>query len=112
MTRKILALSFAVFIIMFAMAPLAIAAEEISSAQYKYYTYVVLGCIVGLTIAAVSGGWAMSSAVKSAMEGMARNPGAAEKMTIPFIIGLALMEALVIYTFVIALILLFVKPYG
>src|SRR3989304_6061880 len=105
MPRKILALSFAVFIIMLAMAPLAIAAEEISSAQYKYYGYVVLGCIGGLSIAAVGGGWAMSSAVKSAMTGMARNPGAAEKMTIPLIIGLALMEALVIYTFVIALIL-------
>ncbi|HLA47723.1 MAG TPA: hypothetical protein VJ084_00660 [Nitrospinota bacterium] len=55
---------------------------------------------------------AMSGAVKSAMTGIARNPGAAEKMTIPLIIGLALMESLVIYTFVIALILLFVKPYG
>lgn len=112
MTRKILTLSFAFFIIMFVMVPLAIAAEEISIAQYKYYGYVVLGCIGGLCIAAVGGGMAMSGAVKSAMTGIARNPGAAEKMTIPLIIGLALMESLVIYTFVIALILLFVKPYG
>jgi F-type H+-transporting ATPase subunit c len=39
----------------------------------------------------------------AALEGIARNPNASGKIFVPMIIGLALIESLVIYAFVIAL---------
>jgi F-type H+-transporting ATPase subunit c len=45
--------------------------------------------------------------VAAALEGIARNPGAAGKIVTPMIIGLAMIESLVIYGLVVALILVF-----
>jgi F-type H+-transporting ATPase subunit c len=111
MRRKLLSLSFAIIAITFAMSPMAMAAEEAGNAMYGYASYVGLGCVVGLGIAAFGGSIAMGNAVNSALNGIARNPGTAGKITTTLLIGLALIESLVIYTLVIALILLFVKPY-
>ncbi|MBI2646392.1 MAG: ATP synthase F0 subunit C, partial [Deltaproteobacteria bacterium] len=44
-------------------------------------------------------------AAASALEGIARNPGASDKIFVPMIIGLALIESLVIYALVIAFML-------
>jgi F-type H+-transporting ATPase subunit c len=52
----------------------------------------------------------MGTAVKSAVEGIARNPESSGKVTVTMLIGLALIEALCIYTLVIALILIFAHP--
>lgn len=111
MIRKILSLSFAITAIILAAAPLVMAAEEISGAKYSYSSYVGLACVIGLGIAAFGGSIGMGNAVNSALNGIARNPGTAGKITTTLLIGLALIESLVIYTLVIALILLFVKPY-
>ena len=43
--------------------------------------------------------------VAAALDGIARNPGASGKIFAPMIIGLALIESLVIYAFVVSLIL-------
>ncbi|MCK4728611.1 MAG: ATP synthase F0 subunit C, partial [Desulfobacterales bacterium] len=43
-------------------------------------------------------------------EGIARNPEASGKVTVTMLIGLALIEALAIYTLVIALILIYAHP--
>ena len=59
----------------------------------------------GLSIAAFGGALGQARAVSAAMEGIARNPGARAQMFIPLIIGLALIESLVLYMFVVALIL-------
>ena len=59
----------------------------------------------GLAIAAFGGALGQARAVAAAMEGIARNPGARAQMFIPLIIGLALIESLVLYVFVVALIL-------
>ena len=61
----------------------------------------------GLPIAACGCGIGQGLAVKGAMEGMARQPELAAKIQSAMIIGLALIESLTIYAFVIALILLF-----
>jgi F-type H+-transporting ATPase subunit c len=44
----------------------------------------------------------MGYAVAATMEGISRNPGSRDEVFVPFIIGLALIESLVIYAFVIA----------
>ena len=41
---------------------------------------------------------------------MARQPGAAARIQVAMIIGLALIESLAIYMLVVAMILLFVQP--
>ena len=58
------------------------------------------GLAIGL--AAFGGGIGQGNAAKGALEGIARNPQASDKLFTPMIIGLALIESLVIYALVIA----------
>lgn len=60
-----------------------------------------------IAIAAFGGAMAQGKAASAALEGIARNPAAADKLFVPMIIGLALIESLVIYAFVIAFL---IKP--
>jgi len=64
-----------------------------------------LGAGVAIGVAAAGGGIGQGLAVSSALEGIARNPNASDKIFTPMIIGLALIESLVIYGLVIAFIL-------
>ena len=61
----------------------------------------------GLPLAACGCGIGQGLAVKGALECMARQPELASKIQSAMIIGLALIESLTIYAFVVALILLF-----
>ena len=58
----------------------------------------------GLTIAIAAFGGALGQGrtATAALEGIARNPAAQPKIFVPMIIGLALIESLVLYAFVIA----------
>jgi len=58
-----------------------------------------------IAIAAFGGAIGQSLAIKAALDGIGRNPSAAGKITTPMIIGLAMIESLVIYALVIALML-------
>ena len=55
---------------------------------------------LAVAIAAFGGTRAQSNAASVALEGMARNPAAADKLFVPMILGLALMESLVIFTLI------------
>ncbi|NLN78213.1 MAG: ATP synthase F0 subunit C [Armatimonadetes bacterium] len=74
-----------------------------------------MGVLIALIIAAgfavpiavIGGGLAQGKAAAAALEAIARQPEAASKIQTAMIIGLALIESLVIYAFVIALIFLF-----
>ncbi|MBS1111903.1 MAG: synthase subunit c [Nitrospirae bacterium] len=94
------------------LAPFALAAEggaEITDAQYGYYSMAVIGAGIAVGIAAVGAGLGQGIATGKAVEGIARNPGAAGQIMTPLIVGLAMMESLTIYGFVIAALILFVK---
>jgi F-type H+-transporting ATPase subunit c len=71
--------------------------------------FAVIAAGIGMAIAAGLCGLGQGRAVASAVDAMARQPGAAARIQTAMIIGLAGIEALAIYTLVIALILLFVK---
>lgn len=59
------------------------------------------GCyFFAVALAALAGTTAQSKAASAALEGIARNPGAADKIMTPMILGLALMESLVIFTLI------------
>ncbi len=64
-----------------------------------------LGAGIAIGVAALGGGIGQGIAVSRALEGIARNPNASDKIFTPMIIGLALIESLVIYGLVIAFIL-------
>ena len=53
---------------------------------------------LAVAIAAFGGTRAQSNAASVAYEGIARNPAAADKLFVPMILGLALIESLVIFT--------------
>jgi F-type H+-transporting ATPase subunit c len=61
-----------------------------------------LGAGLGLGLAALGGALGQGKTASSALEGIARNPAASDKVFTPMIIGLALIESLVLYAFVIA----------
>ncbi len=54
-----------------------------------------------MAIASALCGLAQAKATASAAEGMARNPGAAAAIRLALILGLAFIESLALYTFVI-----------
>ena len=103
---------FAVLFIL-ALSSLAMAAEAetaVKVAGLKVFYGIVIAAGFGIAVAAVGGGLAQGMAIKGAVEGTARNPEAGGKITTTMIIGLALIESLVIYTLVVALILLYAYP--
>ena len=60
----------------------------------------------GIALAAFGGALGQGRAATAALEGIARNPGASDKIFVPMIIALALIESLVIYALVISFMLL------
>lgn len=62
-----------------------------------------LAAAIAIGLAALGGALAQGRAASSALEGIARNPAATDKIQTPMIVGLALIESLVIYALVISL---------
>lgn len=65
----------------------------------------VIGAAFVLGISAAAGAIGQSRAIAAAVDGIARNPGAAGPIRLAMIIGLALIESLVIYALVIAFVI-------
>ena len=76
-----------------------------ATANAEIDKYLALAAGLGIGIAAFGGALGQGRAAASALDGIARNPGAADKMFTPMILGLALIESLVIYALIIAFIL-------
>jgi F-type H+-transporting ATPase subunit c len=66
----------------------------------KSWAAMAAGIAIGA--AALGGTTAQGRATAAALEGIARNPGAAPRIQTPMILGLALIESLVLLGFVIA----------
>jgi F-type H+-transporting ATPase subunit c len=69
--------------------------------------WIAIACAFGLGLASAVCGIAQSIAIRGAVDGIARNPGAADNIRGALIIGLALIESLVIYVLLIAFMLYF-----
>jgi F-type H+-transporting ATPase subunit c len=79
----------------------------ITKASQSGYIALAAGLAIGL--AALGCGIGQGRAAGSALDGIARNPGATDKIRGNFILGLALIESLAIYALVIAFLLVFTK---
>jgi len=71
--------------------------------------FAVLAAGIGFGLAAGLCGLAQGRAAGSAVDAMARQPGAIARIQTAMLLGLAFIESLVLFVFVIAVILLFVK---
>lgn len=67
--------------------------------------YFAIGASLAIGMAALGGALAQGKIGSSAMDGIARNPQAQSNMFVSMIIGLVLIESLVIYSLVIAFML-------
>lgn len=90
----------------------AVVIEGAKSSNIFYYALAAIAAGLGVGIGALGCGIGQGMGTAKACEGIARNPGASGKITTSLIIGLAMIESLTIYALVVALILLFVDPFG
>ncbi len=65
------------------------------------------GLAIGL--GAIGPGIGLGIAVSKAMEALGRNPDASTVIFVPYVLGIALAEAVAIYALVTALLLIFIK---
>jgi F-type H+-transporting ATPase subunit c len=106
MTKKIL--SAISFLTVFGISAVALAQPaDTGLAVEKAHNFGSYALAAGLAIgvAALGGGIGQGRAAAAALDGIARNPGAAGQIRGPMILGLALIESLVIYALIIALLL-------
>ena len=94
---------------------LAVAAAALVSVEPAFaqeaHTAVATGVVdlsslaagIAIGIAALGGTLAQGRVVASALDSIARNPGASGLMTTPMFVGLALIESLVLFGLIIAL---------
>jgi F-type H+-transporting ATPase subunit c len=104
--RKLRIAFFAVVGVLMAAAPaLAQATQAAADNESSVNKYKALAAGFGFAIAAGLGALGQSRIAASAVEGAARNPGAAGRIQTMMILGLALIESLVLF----ALLIVFVK---
>jgi F-type H+-transporting ATPase subunit c len=106
MNRKIM-----LFIMFTLFLTIAVSAQEVKNVEdaTPLFLYSIIVGTVCLSAAAIGGAFAQSKALRTAIEGIARNPAAADSIRGSLIIGLALIESLVIYVLLVDLILYFIK---
>ena len=97
------------FLLFLAFGAFAFAGEAGGADMIKAYSVVAAG--VGLGLAALGGAIGMGHTAAATIAGTARNPGLGSKLMTTMFIALAMIEAQVIYTLVIALIALYSNPF-
>lgn len=65
-----------------------------------------IAAAIAISVAAFGGALGQGRAAAAALDGIARNPNASGKLFVPMILGLALIESLVIYALVIAIMMI------
>jgi F-type H+-transporting ATPase subunit c len=100
MKRNLIRLSVSLLAVLFTVIP-AFAQTQGAVDNNKGYGY--LAAVIGFGIAAGLCGLGQGRVAGAACEGMARNPSAYNRVQIALILGLAFIETLVIFTFVVVL---------
>jgi F-type H+-transporting ATPase subunit c len=85
---------------------MAFAETEVGATKYDSNKWVAAAAGFAIGIAALGGTLGQSRAASAALEGISRNPGAAARIQTPMILGLALIESLVLFAWVIAFMLI------
>lgn len=77
-------------------------AQEAGSNEHDEAAWKAMAAAIAISVAAFGGALGQGRAATAALDGIARNPSAADKLFTPMILGLALIESLVIYALLIA----------
>jgi F-type H+-transporting ATPase subunit c len=77
----------------------------------EFFAWCVMAAGIGMGLGSFGTGIGQGIAISKAVEGVARNPGASGKIMTIMLIGLAMIESLAIYVFVVAMIILFANPF-
>ena len=101
-------------VLAFGMASPAYAQEGAAAATtgVEVVRWSIITAGFALAIAAAFGALSQAKGLSAAVEGIARNPAAANDIRGNLILGLVLIESLVIYVLLISLILFFVQPFA
>lgn len=81
------------------------AAAAAGSNQFDVQAMAAIGAGIAIGLAVLGGATGQGRAAAAALEGISRNPGAASRIQTPMILGLALIESLVLFAFVVAFLL-------
>ena len=92
-------------IVFLSFLPLTALAEEVaSSSSAESAGLKALAAAIAISLGALGGALGQGRVAASAMEGIARNPQATKSMFVPFMVALAMIESLVLFCLVIAMI--------
>lgn len=111
-TRFALMSAFVVLVLGLASPAFAQETAAAGSSGVEVVRWSIITAGFALAIAAAFGALSQGKSVSAAVEGIARNPAAANDIRGNLILGLVLIESLVIYVLLISLILFFIKPFG
>jgi len=106
MKKKMLGLLSVVVTTLFAASAFAQEAAAGASNTADVQKWGLLAAGLGMALAAFGGALGQGRAATAALEGIARNPSASDRIFTPMILGLALIESLVIYSLVISFMIL------
>jgi F-type H+-transporting ATPase subunit c len=84
--------------------PSAFAQTEAATAAAGSHGALWIAAAFGMGIAAFGCGLGQGKIGAAALEGIARNPGAAKNMFVPMLLSLAFVETLVLFTFLMIII--------
>ncbi len=101
MSVKKLSLSLSVIAALLLVPALAFA-QDAAANQFDANSWLAAAAGFAIGIAALGGTMGQGRATAAALEGISRNPGAAARIQTPMILGLALIESLVLLSWVIA----------
>jgi F-type H+-transporting ATPase subunit c len=102
MPKHKLALTAAALTTLVSSSAFAQAADE---ANTSYQAFAALGAGLAIGLAVLGAGMGQGRAAAAALDGISRNPGAADRIQTPFILGMALIESLALFAFAIAFLL-------
>jgi F-type H+-transporting ATPase subunit c len=91
------------FVVTMIVAPAAFAQSN-SAAAVESHAALWIGASFGMGIAAFGCGLGQGKIGAAALEGIARNPGAAKSIFTPMLLSLAFVETLVLFTFLMIVI--------
>jgi len=100
MIRKVNLLMFVVLAVLFTAMPV-FAQEQAAAAPQTGAGLRAIAAGIGFAIAVFGGALGQSRVAASAVEGAARNPGAAGRIQTMMILGLALIESLVLFALLV-----------
>ena len=92
------------WIFLLSLSPVSAWAVEASAATGGDAGLKALAAALTISLGALGGALGQGKVASAAMEGIARNPQAGKSMFVPFMVALAMIESLVLFCLVIAMI--------